>query len=353
MVPERRGRDHGLVLHTVLARSRAVLASRWARVGGTAAGLYLVLHNINVVAAGRALSHANPGWLLLGLVLSIASVMSSIGQWGVLLHGVGHRISAVRLIGLHLEGFFVGAILPGAVGGDAMRVVAISPQTGAGTAVASLTGSRMAGTTGMAFWGLAGAVLIHGLIGTPGLIGAAGFALAMTVAWVLALYADRIVGRIDPTRGAIRHRVHAILSPFAGTFRAFRGRPRVVVRCIVVGLIGWGVNLVALVAFARALGMHADWTVFAVAIPVTLLATLSPVSVNGYGVREGVLVGLLAHAGVGAANAGAFSVLVDLQVVPFVLAGAVIWFARSRGRRGERAGAVAAPAGVVAVATAA
>ena len=50
--------------------------------------------------------------------------------------------------------------------------------------------------------------------------------------------------------------------------------------------------------------------------------TLLPISVNGLGVREGLLVGLLARAGVGAAAGTALALFVDLQGLPFALAGA-------------------------------
>ena len=58
---------------------------------------------------------------------------------------------------------------------------------------------------------------------------------------------------------------------------------------------------------------------------MTLLATLIPFSLNGVGVREGVLAGLLAHSGVSGGHIGAMTILVDLQMVPFALAGAVFW----------------------------
>ena len=77
--------------------------------------------------------------------------------------------------------------------------------------------------------------------------------------------------------------------------------------------------------FSRAVGADVSWTLFAVAIPITLLATLTPFSLNGVGLREGVLVGLLAHAGVSSGHAGALSILIDLQMVPFALLGAVFW----------------------------
>ena len=117
-------------------------------------------------------------------------------------------------------------------------------------------------------------------------------------------------------------------------------------QCIVVGAAGWGVNILALDIFARAIGVDVSWTVFAVAIPVTLVATLTPFSVNGLGIREGVLVGMLTHAGVSTGHAAAIAVLVDLQMLPFGILGAGLWMRHrrrsaapvDRGGRGRRVG---------------
>ena len=68
----------------------------------------------------------------------------------------------------------------------------------------------------------------------------------------------------------------------------------------------------------------------AVCIPLTLLVALAPISLNGIGVREGVLVWLLAHVGISTTHAGAISLLIDLQMVPFAILGAVLWMRRRR-----------------------
>lgn len=83
---------------------------------------------------------------------------------------------------------------------------------------------------------------------------------------------------------------------------------------------GWAVNLAALEAFARSVGVVVPWTVLAVAVPTALIVTVVPLAVNGFGMREGVLVAVLGHAGATPAAAAALAVLVDLQLVPFALA---------------------------------
>jgi uncharacterized protein (TIRG00374 family) len=336
------GRGILLVTSRLGQITRFGLRSPLVRLGGTVAGIAILLHSIDVQKAAHGLAEANVGWAALGLVLTGLALMSSVVEWGVLLRGTGHALSWAALSSWYLQGLFVGQVLPAGVGGDALRAVEVGRVTGHGHALASLAGSRMAGTLGMAAWGVAGAVLLRAWMGPAGIAGACVFAVFMVLAWVLALGADRVVRRMHGNDCVWRKRLAHVLHPFTGAFRAYRRAPRVLVQAMLVGGVGWGVNLCALALFAKALGIHAEWSMFAVAIPITLVATLAPFSMNGLGLREGVLVGLLAHAGVNSAHAGALAVLVDLQMVPFALFGAVLWMRRRTARQALSAGPAAA-----------
>lgn len=324
--------------------TRIGLRSPLVRLGGTVAGVAVLLHSIDVPKAARGLAEANVGWAALGLVLTGLALLSSVVEWGVLLRGTGHRLAWSSLSSWYLQGLFVGQVLPAGVGGDALRAVEVGKVTGHGNALASLAGSRMAGTLGMAAWGVAGAVLLRAWMGTAGIIGACVFAVFMVVAWVLALGADRVVRRLVGHECRWRKRAATLLHPFTGAFHAYRRVPRVLVQSMLIGAVGWGINLCALELFAKALGIQADWSLFAVAIPITLLATLAPFSMNGLGLREGVLVGLLAHVGVNSAHAGSLAVLIDLQMIPFALFGAVLWMRRRRAGSHDAAAPDASPA---------
>jgi hypothetical protein len=120
---------------------------------------------------------------------------------------------------------------------------------------------------------------------------------------------------------------------FSDAFAGYRRHPHAVAQSLLVGAAGWGFNLLALSVAARAIGVDLSWTVLAVCIPITLLVALAPFSINGLGLREGVLIALLSHSGVSVAHAGAISVLIDLQMIPFAVLGAVLW---SRHRRSSR-----------------
>ena len=80
---------------------------------------------------------------------------------------------------------------------------------------------------------------------------------------------------------------------FSDAFSGYRQHPHAVAQSLLVGAAGWGFNLLALSVAARAIGVDLSWTVLAVCIPITLLVALAPFSINGLGIREGVLVALL------------------------------------------------------------
>jgi uncharacterized membrane protein YbhN (UPF0104 family) len=333
-----------------LAVLNTTVKSPWVRVAGTLAGAGMLVHTVDWAGAAKSLGHADPRLMVGALALSSLAVAASVVEWGVLLRtapvtssGQRHSILAWRrLSSSYLQSLFFTQIVPAGVGGDAMRAVDMGHSVGYGRLFASLAASRMAGMLGMACWGLAGAIILRNWLGNGIMVGAAVLAGVIMLIWGGALTADRLVpsrllvGGFWIVRKAVRG-MHSLAEGFA----SYRSHPHAVAQCLLVGAAGWGVNLLALDLAAKAIGVDLSWTVLAIAIPLTLLAALAPFSINGLGIREGVLIGLLTHAGVDAGHAGALSLLIDLQMVPFAVLGAFLWMRRRRRVAAVAAGQVA------------
>ncbi len=306
----------GRVAGRALAALRPVVRSPAVRVAGSLVGLAILLHAVRVSSLLHDARTADLRWLGVGLALSCVGFLAGVVQWGVLLRGGGTGTVSWRSVASwEAQSIFACHVLPSPVAGDTVRAVSASRARGAGAGLGSILASRLASGLAMSLWGLAGAVALRGVFGPSGLVaGAIGVAVVAAI-WIVALGASRLGRRLEPLR--------AMRSVIRG------GR---VVVCMLVAAAAWGVQLLALQAFGRAVGIHASITLFAVAVPISLLATWAPVSVNGVGLREGVLAGVLVHAGIGAGSAGALSLLVDVQMVPIALGGALVWMcARRRG----------------------
>jgi hypothetical protein len=165
--------------------------------------------------------------------------------------------------------------------------------------------------------------------------GFVAFAAAMIVAWTLALISDIVRKRI-PHRFLLATRIGDLLHPLTGAFDSYRDRPNHTVgRSITAGILAWGLNLFSMATFSLALSSYVSWSVFALTLPVALLATFVPISANGIGIREGVVVLLLVQAHVAVAPATALALFVDLQMLPFAVLGGLVYLAeRGTARRG-------------------
>jgi uncharacterized membrane protein YbhN (UPF0104 family) len=119
-----------------------------------------------------------------------------------------------------------------------------------------------------------------------------------------------------------------------------RRRKWIVVNSLLLQLIGIWFHL----ACARAVGLTTPALSFYVIVPVSAFAALVPITLNGLGVREGILVGLLVAAGEAEARAGAFALLALLVTTSFAALGGLVYLARLGMRaRARRLGAAEQP----------
>ena len=311
-----RARDAAAWGRTILR----LLGSTPVRIAGTAAGVLLLLRGVDAGAAMHSLAGVDVSWLLASVLLTAVAYGLSIVEWGVLLRAASRHISWRRIGSWQVQSVFVGTVVPGGAGGDALRALHATRVAGSGRGLASLLCSRMAGSCGMAAWALAGALLLRQRFGWITVAAAAALVALIALGWLVALLAAPLLSRL-------RH-----IAPLTDALRWFRGHRRALRNAVVAGVAGWTVNLLSLAALARAIGVDAGPTLFAVAIPLSLLTTLVPFAVSGIGLREGVLVGLLVHAGVDVHRAAALAVLVDLQPLPVALLGAALWLGERRER---------------------
>jgi lactoylglutathione lyase len=319
-------------LRRVRALAAGLIGSPWVRLAGSLIAVAIFVRSVDLGQAVRLYAQLVPGWAALAVVLAAASVVASVAEWGVLLRGSGHHLDWSFLGSWYLKGLFVNQVTPAGVGSDAMRALQVGKTTGHGPMVASLVASRMAGTLAMSWWALAAAVIARDQLNIPGVSAFVLFAAAMMGAWVAALVAE-VVRRRIPEHRIIAHAMGRFVRPFTSAFNVYRCSPvRTVGRSIAAGVVAWGLNLFSMASFAMALHSHTSWSVFALTLPVALLATFIPISANGIGVREGLIVLLLVRAHVALGTATALSLFVDLQLLPFAVLGGAVYLMERRRR---------------------
>lgn len=259
--------------------------------------LALVLWQVapdRVLAAVLAL---DPGWLALAVAALAGQIALSALRWRVTAAALGHRLPrlwALREYGLSVA---VNSFLPGGVMGDLARI-ARARFLGWAEAAGTVLIERLAGQVALALVALVGLGLWLGPLAGVG----AGLA---------ALVAAAVLARLFPRPARLLRRAWAAPGQ--------RGAQAGLTLAILA------LNLAGFWAAAAAIGQPLPPRAALALIPLTLMAMLVPLTINGWGVREGVAAALWPAFGIAAPDAVAASLAFGLACMGAALVGLLPW----------------------------
>lgn len=305
------------------------------RIAGTLAIVGLVAWSVDIGQAMGLLAAANHDLLLLAFgALTVQTVVSA-ARWKITAARLDHRFSLIVAVREYYLAQFLNQTLPGGMVGDAGRAYRARHGAGLVRAGQAVLFERLSGQIaliGVAAPGFALTVLVPGGPDWPTTLGTIALVIGAGLVMVPILIfggskAPGAVGRASRDFiGAARHAIFA---------------QDVLARQVGLSLGTVACNLVAFAACAAATGTPLEPLAVVTIVPIVLLAMLVPLSVAGWGVREGAAAMLFPVLGASPEAGVAASVAFGLVFLAVTLPGALvlIWEAR-RGR--VRAGAAAA-----------
>ncbi|MCD6015288.1 MAG: putative integral rane protein [Solirubrobacterales bacterium] len=291
---------------TAVQRVWRVATSLPARILITVGLMAIVASSIDWGAVGDAISDASWGWFVVAVGLILASFVIASERWRILLGVARLATPLARALRAYLAGAFANNLLPTGFGGDALRawMVARSSLPFARSLTSVAVDRATALGCGLAL-GWVGVVIDPGELDASQLVPLAAISTAGLAAGIVALSVLR--------RGGLgRHlpqRAQPWVAEVAKTLRTYAADPRLVVVVLVLGLAFQLLTVGATWALSEMLGLGLAPALIAVVVPLVLIATALPISIGGFGVREGSYVVLLADAGVSSGDATLLSLL--------------------------------------------
>jgi uncharacterized membrane protein YbhN (UPF0104 family) len=277
---------------------------------------------------------ASVPWLGAALGLHLLSILVGSWRWGVLLSAQGKPFRGGLLFSSYLVATFFNNFLPSNIGGDVVRIADTAGGLGSKTLATTVvlidrgigliglvlvaavgataaTGGGASEVPVLPSWLWAGFVISAG-VSAPMLLSPAGFGKLLQPLTVLdrEWVGDRIT-RVTEALGRFRRRPASLLACFAGA---------VVVQAVLVLFYS---------AVSRALGIPISTWHMAVLVPVSFVAQMLPVSMNGFGVREATFSFYFGRLGLPIESAMALSLLATGLVMLLSLLGAGIYVGRS------------------------
>lgn len=304
----------------------------------TVALFAFLLTRIDLRLVGAIIAQANPALLLLALALYFFAILLGAFKWQILVKAQEIDASLGALLSFTLMGLFFGNVLPSNIGGDVIRAVDLARVTkGRSEAAAiSVLVDRLMGLFAFFSAAVVTASLATLMLAQAQALEQIEIATVIAASAFLALCAGLFSRRLA-RRAAflfetgplqrfrpIAQNVYRALQVYRFRYKALALNVLISVTIVVVTALVWYV-----VGLAVGIDSVSFFT-YLMFNPIIAFLLLIPISFNGLGAKEAIVVTFFGLVGVPGDQALAMSLLFHVIVVLTSLPGGFVWFSKRR-----------------------
>lgn len=303
----------------------------WIIKGGISFGLIAwVLSTVDMAAAWAEAKSIDPTMAALAVVLMVFQIVLGAVRWGLVLRALSASLHWVQTVSVYYVGVFFSIVLPGAVGGDAVRMwFARKNGLSLGAAFNSVALERAVTVFGLVLLVCLTQPIL--MVRLPDLPGAWVFPMLLAVC-VLGILTLATLDKLP--QSLHRWRLVRGVAVLAADTRKLFFHPGYSLATLVVALIGH-INLsMAVYVLAVGLGLDVHALDCLVLVPPVILIMTLPISIAGWGVRETAMVTAFGFVGIADSSTLVLSILFGIVTMLTALPGGLV-FLLAGGRKME------------------
>lgn len=313
---------------TSAERANYGAAKRWTALRSTvikfavsALLIYLLLRGGRFHALIANISTVDRTMLAVAAVCYATAAIPSAVRWSMVISALGHTLKFWRVLSILLIGYFFNLTLVSSVGGDGVRMWrAYRAGLPAAVAASSVLIERLA------------QVLAHLLIVLASLpilfyrVPDTLLRLAIVLLLVVGLAGFAFLMMLDLMPAPLqRFRIFGASARFAKDLRHILLARRTAIPTLLLGLVNQMTVVIVVRILAAGLHLSIGFADCLIIVPSAMLLTAIPVSIAGWGVREGAFVVGFSYVGLGSTDALTLSVLFGVLNLVVRLPGVLVW----------------------------
>jgi uncharacterized membrane protein YbhN (UPF0104 family) len=294
------------------------------RISVTGLLFFLIFRSIHPKEILEAVTAISPMYLLFALCAQLASFTVAAYRWRLIVSRLGFQAPLTFYLGSYFKGAFFNQGLPTSIGGDGVRIYDCAKMTGsAEEAFFGVFIDRIIGLAGLLLLNITALLMNRSLlpahISYPLLLILLALTTGLLLLFFLRKFSFFTVGKYLGFIGRLSERY----------FQVYSSLPALTSQLGLSVLIHF-FSIGTFFFLGQGVGLHFSAQVYLVMIPPVFLLTLLPVSLAGWGIREGAMISFFLLIGADKSRVLTLSLLYGLVSLIASLPGLIIWLRRKK-----------------------
>jgi len=285
----------------------------------TIAIFYFLFRNIDFVEFSKIIFNSHGGWIVVALLMQLTSTYLAAYRWFKISQLLVFKEKLSFYVQSYFKGTFFNQVLPSSIGGDAVRIIDLTREGyDKKDALYGVFVDRVVGLVGLLVLNLLATLIFFGtferdfslLIIVITLSGISGFAL------LFQLHRLTFLENIKGLNLFVR---------LANRLNSLYASRMLLIKHISISVVVHIFSVLTMYGLSLALGLDLSFQTLLIAVPPVFLLTIIPISLAGWGVREGAMIGIFMLVGADQTKVLAMSILYGLLLILSALPGSYFW----------------------------
>ena len=285
----------------------------------TIAIFYFLFRNIDFVEFGKTVLNSHGGWILVALLMQLTSTYIAAYRWFKISQLLVFQERLSFYVQVYFKGTFFNQVLPSSIGGDAVRMLELTAKGyDKKDAFYVVFVDRVVGLVGLLVLNLLATLLFFGAFDEK-------FSLLIISIALSGIFGFFLLFQLNRLTFLTNVKFLNLFVRLAKRLNSLYASKRLLFKHIAISVIVHFFSVLTMYGLSLALDLHLSFQVLLIAVPPVFLLTIVPISLAGWGIREGAMIGIFMLVGADPTKVLAMSILYGLLLIVSALPGSYFW----------------------------
>jgi len=280
---------------------------------------YFLFRDVDFSVLFKLLVNSHGGWILVALLMQLISTYLAAYRWFKISQLLVFKEKLSFYVQSYFKGTFFNQVLPSSIGGDAVRILDLTNKNyDKKEAFYAVFVDRVVGLVGLLVLNLIASLLFFGTFDKD-------FSMLIIFITLAGITGFASLFHLHRIKFLAKYKFLNLFVRLANRLNNLYASRMLLIKHISISVIVHFFSVLTMYGLSLSLSLDLSFQTLLIAVPPVFLLTIVPISLAGWGVREGAMVGIFMLVGADQTRVLAMSLLYGLLLIISALPGSYFW----------------------------